>query len=240
MPTTENFFEKPSEKSKVKTLIVTEFLKSYFPIINRSVGKNQKEIIYIDLFCGPGKYNDGHPSTPLVLLDLVNNLGKEGIDKKPRMIFNDKKKECVYQLRKIKESINTAFNYFRANKQNISGSISLSNSDFLMHTQDLQGIGMTLGLILAAFVALCSGALKKPVRSQMAILGSMSVGGTISKVEELVGTLQVCFDAGAKKVLLPMASATDIATVPPELFAKFQISFYQSPEDAVFKALGIE
>ena len=45
---------------------------------------------------------------------------------------------------------------------------------------------------------------------------------------------------GAKKVLLPMASATDIATVPPELFAKFQMAFYQSPEDAVFKALGVD
>jgi ATP-dependent Lon protease len=37
-----------------------------------------------------------------------------------------------------------------------------------------------------------------------------------------------------------MASASDLSTVPSELFAKFQISFYQSVEDAVFKALGVE
>jgi ATP-dependent Lon protease len=37
-----------------------------------------------------------------------------------------------------------------------------------------------------------------------------------------------------------MASAVELNTVPPELFAKFQISFYQSPEDAAFKALGVE
>lgn len=142
--------------------------------------------------------------------------------------------------RDAKESINIAFNYFKANKKNISGSISLNNNDFLMHIQDLQGIGMTSELALAAFIALCSGALKKPVQSQLVVLGSMSIGGTINKVEELANVLQVCFDAGAKKVLLPMASATDIGSVPPELFAKFQISFYQSPEDAVFKALGVE
>jgi ATP-dependent Lon protease len=99
---------------------------------------------------------------------------------------------------------------------------------------------MTSELTLAAFVALCSGALGKPPQSQLAVLGSLSIGGTIMKVEELANTLQVCFDAGAKKVLLPMASAVDIPTVPPELFAKFQISFYQSPEDAVYKALGVE
>lgn len=142
--------------------------------------------------------------------------------------------------RDAKESINTAFNYFKANRKNISGSISLNNNDFLMHIQDLQGIGMTSELALAAFIALCSGALKKPVQSQLVVLGSMSIGGTINKVEELASVLQVCFDAGAKRVLLPMASAADIGTVPPELFAKFQISFYQNPEDAVFKALGVE
>jgi len=34
---------------------------------------------------------------------------------------------------------------------------------------------------------------------------------------------QVCFDAEGKKVLMPMSSAVDIGTVPPELFTKFQI-----------------
>jgi ATP-dependent Lon protease len=142
--------------------------------------------------------------------------------------------------REAKESISTAFNYFKANKKNISGTISVQSFDYLMHIQDLQGIGLTSELSLAAFIALCSGAMKRPVQSQLVVLGSMSIGGTINKVEELSNTLQVCFDAGAKKVLLPMASAVDIPTVPPELFAKFQISFYQSPEDAVFKALGVE
>lgn len=142
--------------------------------------------------------------------------------------------------REAKENINTAFNYFKANKKNISGTMSVQNFDYLMHIQDLQGIGVASELSLAAFIAMCSGALKKPIQSQMVVLGSMSIGGTITKVEELANTLQVCLDAGAKKILLPMASAADLSTVPSELFAKFQISFYQSVEDAVFKALGVE
>jgi ATP-dependent Lon protease len=142
--------------------------------------------------------------------------------------------------RDAKESISTAFNYFKANSKNISGTISIKTKDYLMHVQDVHGIGITSELSLAAFIALCSASMNKAALSQLAILGSMSIGGTINKVEELANVLQVCFDAGAKKILLPMASAVDIATVPPELFAKFQISFYQSPEDAVFKALGVE
>ena len=67
----------------------------------------------------------------------------------------------------------------------------------------------------------------------------MSIGGTLNKVEELAAAMQVAFDAGAKKILIPMSSAADIATVPADLFAKFQLSFYSSPEDAVIKALGV-
>jgi ATP-dependent Lon protease len=86
---------------------------------------------------------------------------------------------------------------------------------------------------------MCSGAMQRPVQERMVILGSMSIGGTIKKVSSLANVLQVAFDAGAKKVLLPMSSASDISTVPSELFSKFQISFYEDPIDAVYKALGV-
>jgi ATP-dependent Lon protease len=142
--------------------------------------------------------------------------------------------------REARESLKTAQNYFKANRKQISGTIILDESDYLMHVSDCQGIGVTGELALCGFVALCSAALRKPIQSQMTVLGNMSIGGTINKIEELANTLQVCFDAGAKRVLLPMSAAADIATVPPELFAKFQTSFYTSPEDAVYKALGIE
>jgi len=142
--------------------------------------------------------------------------------------------------REAKEAIDTAFRFFKANSKSISRSITTTNKDYLMHAVDIHGVGLTSELALAAFVALCSGGVSRPCQSQLAILGSMSIGGTINKVEELANVLQVCFDAGAKKVLLPMSSAADIGTVPPDLFARFQISFYQSPEDAVFKALGVE
>ena len=142
--------------------------------------------------------------------------------------------------REAKENLKTAQNYFKANKKIISGSINIDDSNFLMHVADCQGIGSTPDLALCAFVALCSASLRKPIQSQMCVLGNMSIGGTISKVEELASTMQVCLDAGAKKLLLPMSSAVDIGTVPSELFAKFQTSFYTSPEDAVFKALGLE
>ena len=142
--------------------------------------------------------------------------------------------------RETKEALNTAYNYFKANKKSISASIQVDNVDYLLHIEDLQGNGPSKDISLASFVAMCSSALKKPMQGSLVILGSMSIGGTIGKVEELANTLQVCFDSGAKKILLPMSSAGDISSVPSDLFSKFNISFYQDPEDALYKALGIE
>jgi len=72
---------------------------------------------------------------------------------------------------------------------------------------------------------------------QIAQIGLSSLP-VIYYLEQLF-SLQLAFDSGAKKVLLPMSSAVDIPTVPAELFTKFQVSFYSEPVDAVYKALGV-
>jgi ATP-dependent Lon protease len=70
--------------------------------------------------------------------------------------------------------------------------------------------------------------------------GVRHLGGNIVPVQNLAESLQVAVDSGARRILLPMASVRDIPTIPGELFAKFQTSFYSDPTDAVFKALGVQ
>jgi len=142
--------------------------------------------------------------------------------------------------REAKESVKTAQNYFKANAKQVSQSIMVDSRDYLIHIQDCQGVGLNSDISIATLIAYYSSALNRPALPQMAVLGSMSIGGTINKVDELAFVMQVALDAGAKKILIPMSSAVDIPTVPAELFAKFQLSFYNSLEDAVMKALGAE
>lgn len=142
--------------------------------------------------------------------------------------------------RECKEASNTAFNYLKANANRISGTISTTSKDYIINYQDLQGIGMTKKLALPTLIAICSIALNKPVISSAAILGEISISGTMLKVDELANSLQVCLDSGAKKVLLPITSAGDLGSVPAELIGCFNLIFYSSAEDAVFKALGVE
>ena len=97
---------------------------------------------------------------------------------------------------------------------------------------------MTEKLALPTLVALCSIGLRRPVQSSMVVLGEMSIGGTLLKVDELANTLQVCLYSGAKKVLMPAVSMPELAAVPADLSTAFDFILFKSPEEAVIKALG--
>lgn len=140
--------------------------------------------------------------------------------------------------REAREATNTAFNFLKANGNRISGNISTVTKDYIVNYQDLQGIGMTGKLAMATLVALSSIALARPVQSSMVVLGEMSIGGTLMKVEELASTLQVCLDSGAKKVLMPAICMPELAVVPDDLSTAFDFILYKSAEEAVMKALG--
>ena len=139
-----------------------------------------------------------------------------------------------------KEAANTAFNYLKANGKRISGAISTDTKNFIINYQDLNGIGMTSTLALPTLISLSSIALGKPVISSAAVIGEISIGGSITRPENLADMLQVALNSGARKIILPITSAADLSTVPPELIGSFSLVFYKTAEDAVYKALGVE
>ena len=183
--------------------------------------------------CNPGQvYTVGHGKSGMIGVFRLESQMLPGNGKFERTgIGSDR--DC-------KEATNTAFNFLKANGNRISGAISTTMKDYIVNYQDLQGIGMTSRLALPTLIAICSISLGKPTLNSLAVLGEISISGTMMKVEELANALQVCVDSGAKKVLLPMTSAVDLATVPANLISSFNLIFYNSAEDAVFKALGVE
>jgi len=228
-------------KEQLKRIGGMEFYDVQFSYIRIS---NMEEIFVPVLEQGGGKLIPEGQGKPGHIFTIAHGSnGMMGLFKFETQITNGNGKFDVTGLsnsKESKDSIKTAQSYFKANAKQISATILVDSKDYVMNVQDYQGVGLDSSIALATLVAYCSVALNKSTLSQLCVLGSMSIGGTIMKVNELASTLQVCFDSGAKRVLLPMSSAADIATVPSDLFAKFQISFYSSPEDAVVKALGIE
>ncbi len=226
-------------KEQLKKIGGMEFYDVHFSYIDKE--SNTEEFVSVPEQGGNKLIPEGQAKPGHIYTVGTGDSGMIGVYKIEVEVVSGKgkfNKSGLNSNRLARENIDMAFNYFKANSKNISNSISTKNYDYLLHVQDLQGIGLTPELTLTAFIGMCSGAMNKPIQERMVVLGSMSIGGTIKKVESLANVLQVAFDAGAKRILVPMSSAPDISTVPSELFAKFQISFYEDPVDAVFKALG--
>ena len=123
---------------------------------------------------------------------------------------------------KTKETVKVGFDYFKANVSRVSASAKAGDYDYHLHVVEFHNTGPAKSLTLLSFFALCSGLIKRPAQGQMVVLGDMSLGGSIVPAENIAETLQVAFDSGAKRILLPMSSVGDIQSIPSELFAKFR------------------
>ena len=138
-----------------------------------------------------------------------------------------------------REAVKVAFDYFKANSGRVSASIKPGEHDF--HLSGGAAAHRHPGSADPGRVpSLCAQVRSPAGQNQMVVMGDMSLGGTVVQVpQSRAESLQVAFDAGAKRILLPMSSVTDIPSVPGELFAKFQTSFTGSGGCGV-QGVGVE
>lgn len=176
-------------------------------------------------------YTVGHGDSGMIGIYKIENQVVSGSGK-----FE---KSGVGTNRGAKESLDTAFRYFTSNSKSISSIITHKTKDYLMHISDAQGIGITSELAIAELIGLASASLERPIQESLVVIGNMTVGGTINKVEDFANIVQVCVDAGARKILIPASSVADLYTVPADLLIKIQPIFYSDPIDSVYKALGV-
>lgn len=139
----------------------------------------------------------------------------------------------------IKEEIKEAINYVRSNLNRITQTAKYSDFEFHLKATDLNGIGNIKGLELAILLSIVSSITERPLQSQMAVIGSMSIGGSIIGSDNLAEYLQVAADSGAKKVLIPATDMAQLSKVPADLISKFSLLIYSDPIDAAFKAMGL-
>lgn len=228
-------------KEQLKKIGGMEFYDVHFSYIDQET--NEERFISVPEQ-GGGKLIPDGPMNPGVLHTIGSGTGGHlGLYRLETQITAGNGKFAVSGIGSstaAREALKVGFDYFKANLSRVSGASKAGEHDYHVHIVELQNSGATTTITLAGFIAACSGILQKPLQGQLVVLGDMSLGGNVKPVDNLAGCMQLAFDCGAKRVLLPMSSVTDIPTIPGELFAKFQTSFYSDPVDAVFKALGVD
>jgi three-Cys-motif partner protein len=87
------FFSKQTEQSRIKA----EMIAKYFPVWAKVVGSSQKKLVYIDLYAGRGRYDDGNESTPLLVLRRA--IDDPVVSPVLVTMFNDKNPDDAAALR---------------------------------------------------------------------------------------------------------------------------------------------
>jgi three-Cys-motif partner protein len=90
------FFQEQKAHSAVKTTIVMKYFPLWLQIISRR-RPNQK-LAYIDLFAGPGIYDDGTESTPILVAKHI--LSQEALRATVLMLFTEKKAKYFRALQR--------------------------------------------------------------------------------------------------------------------------------------------
>lgn len=101
--TNNSFFDDSKETSLVKAEIVAKYFGAWAKIIIPQAKKRQTNIAYIDLFSGPGFYQDGSKSTPLLILERA--IADPNMQQKLITIFNDKNSNNTDSLQQAISSL---------------------------------------------------------------------------------------------------------------------------------------
>jgi len=227
-------------KEQLKRIGGMEFYDVHFSYID--LESDEERFVGVQEQRGGSLIPDGYLSPGALYTVVRGSSGHLGLYRLETQVTSGNgalKQSGLGTSQSAKESVKVGFDYFRANASQVQASLKVGDHDYHLHVVEAHNTGPSDALTLATHVALCSATLGKPVQPQLVVLGTMSLGGNLVPVENLAESLQVAADAGARRVVLPMASVSAISTVPPELFGKFQTSFYTDARDAVFKALGV-
>ena len=94
-----SFFDESTEQSQVKSRIVEKYFWAWAQVMKKQANR----IGYIDLYAGPGLYQDGSRSTPILVLEKA--IGEEDIRNKLVSVFNDLNQGYTKSLQSAIDSI---------------------------------------------------------------------------------------------------------------------------------------
>ena len=94
-----SFFDESTEQSQVKSRIVEKYFWAWAQVMKGWANK----IGYIDLFAGPGRYQDGSKSTPILVLEKA--IEEEDIRNRLVSVFNDLNQKYTESLQSDIDSI---------------------------------------------------------------------------------------------------------------------------------------
>jgi ATP-dependent Lon protease len=138
----------------------------------------------------------------------------------------------------FKEAVRIAEQNLYARANDLVPGREPSSHQFSVQLRSYDAVNSGASTGMGVLIALSSSLLKKPVRGGLAVVGSMSLGGSISSVFNPVAVVELALEKGAEKVLLPVGCRKQLGDLSDDMITKIDIQFYSDARDALLKALA--
>jgi ATP-dependent Lon protease len=128
----------------------------------------------------------------------------------------------------VKENIKNTFQYIKANEKTIlSEQHSIKNYDIAIQVSTILGSNISSGIGSAVYVATISALYKKNLKSGLAVLGNISVGGAIERAINFADKITMLSENGAKTVVVPVDNLSELTNVPASVLGNTDVPFYE-------------
>jgi len=138
----------------------------------------------------------------------------------------------------IKENVKNTYNYIKANEKSIlNDQHSLSAYDINVQISNLLGAYVSGGIGSSVYVAILSAIYKKNLKTALAVLGNISIGGAIERALNFADKVTLLSENGAKTVLVPMENVAEISSLPTSILGVTDVPFYSNSQMLLQKSI---
>ena len=141
----------------------------------------------------------------------------------------------------VKENIKNTFQYIKANEKSIlNEKHSLKNFDISVQVTKMLGSNISTGIGSAVYISIISSIYKKNLKSGLAVLGNISVGGAVERAINFADKIAMLSENGAKTVIVPMDNLSELTNVPASVLGNTDVPFYSNNQMLMQKGMLLD
>lgn len=137
----------------------------------------------------------------------------------------------------FRESVKIAEQNLYGKARDLVGERNPREHEFAVQLRSFDAARSGGQLGVGVVVALCSSLLGKPLKGGLAVIGGITLGGSIEPVHNPIDVVELAMEKGASAVLMPVACRKALIDLSDDVATKVQTLFYADAVDALRKAV---
>lgn len=138
----------------------------------------------------------------------------------------------------LRESVTAAYQNLISQNRQLVGDRDARQRELVVQVRamDAAKSGSSLGVPL--LLAFCSAILGKSLKGGIAVVGGLTIGGSLEPLHSAVDVAELAAEKGVQTLVVPVSCRRQLNEISDDLAARLAIVYYTDARDALLKALG--